>query len=477
MGEGLKEACGLCAVFGDEAAAYRVFLGLQTLQHRGQESCGIVSADGKRLFSRIRMGLVAENFDKRHFFANGDDNALTGFLASGHVRYSTTGDSEINNAQPLRLNTKYGELVIAHNGNLTNALTIKQALVQTGAIFKTTTDSEVVGHLIARSQSPTLAGAIIDALKQLEGSYCFTFMTKNELYAARDPHGFRPLSIGRLGNAVLIASETCAFDVLNATHERAVEPGELIVVTQEAWPGQPHYRGVRFAPLAKPQSFCLFELIYFARPDSIINGLPVAQTRLELGKALAREHPAEADVVFPIPDSGNYAALGFAQESGIPYLPTYVRNHYVGRTFIQPSQQAREDQVDLKLNVIRPFIQGKRVVVVDDSIVRGNTAKHRVTQLKALGAAAVHVRVSCPPHMNPCYYGIDFPTKKELIAANKSIEEIRAFIGADSLGYLSMDQALQVAARMGPGFCTACWTGKYPTKLTDASQGLVDQKC
>ena len=475
MGDGLKEACGLCAVYGHESAAYNVFLGLQNLQHRGQESCGIVSSDGKQIFSRIRMGLVAENFDKKHFLANGNDNVLHGNIASGHVRYSTTGNSDISNAQPLQLNTKYGELVISHNGNITNAIATKNKLVQTGAIFKTTTDSEVVGHLIARSQSPTLAGAIMEALKQLEGAFCFTFMTKNELYAARDPNGFRPLSIGRLGNSVLIVSETCALDVINAKYERDVEPGELIVITQESWPGEPNYRGVRFASKVT-QSFCLFELIYFARPDSVVRGIPVAQVRLELGKALAREYPVDADLVFPVPDSGNYAAIGFSQQSGIPYLPAYVRNHYVGRTFIEPNQQDRETQVDLKLNVIRPFVAGKRVVVVDDSVVRGNTARRRVTQLKELGATAVHVRISCPPLKNPCYYGIDFPTKKELIAANKSIEEIKAFVGADSLGYLSMETSLNVAASMSQGFCTACWTGKYPTKITDVSLNLLTKK-
>ncbi|HSU73207.1 MAG TPA: amidophosphoribosyltransferase [Candidatus Binatia bacterium] len=477
MGE-IKEACGIFGVYSHPDAAYLTFLGLQALQHRGQESCGIVVSDGTVMRHRVRMGLVATNFAPEHFPGkNSNGEALYGYIASGHNRYSTTGSSRIENAQPLLLDIKYGPVSLAHNGNITNAEKLRNELKQRGADFKGTTDSEVIGKLIAFSSSPTLQGAIMDALPRLEGSYSLVITSNDALYAIRDPHGFRPLCFGYRDNAVIVASESCALDVVNATLNREMSPGEMIVVDKDSWQTEARYRSEWIVPkeITKP-SLCLFELIYFARPDSIINGISVAEVRRKLGQQCAREHPVEADIVVPVLDSGLYAAQGYAKQSGIPLELAYVRNHYVHRTFINPSQQERAKQVNLKLNIIKTLVKGKRVVVVDDSIVRGNTASSRVAEFKACGAKEVHMRVSCPPTRHPCFYGVDFPTSKELIAANKTINQIQEHIRADSLGYVSMDGAIEAAKGVASGYCTACWTGKYPTALTDASQGLTVQK-
>ena len=479
MGEEIKEACGIFGVYNHPDSAYLTFLGLQALQHRGQESCGIVVSDGTNMRHRVRMGLVATNFSPEHFpSTNSNGETLTGHIANGHTRYSTTGSSRIENAQPLLLDIKYGPVSLAHNGNITNAEVLREELKQRGADFKGTTDSEVIGKLIAFSSSPNLQGAILETLPKLEGSFSLVITSKDALYAVRDPNGFRPLCFGYRDGAVVVASESCALDVVKAAINREVHPGELIIVDKESAATESGYRSEWIVPkiIIKP-SLCLFELIYFARPDSIINGVSVAEVRRRLGQQCAKEHPVEADIVVPVLDSGLYAAQGYAQQSKIPLELAYVRNHYVHRTFIHPNQSERAKQINLKLNIIKPLVKGKRVIVVDDSIVRGNTASSRVAEFKACGAAEVHMRVSCPPTKHPCFYGIDFPTSKELIASTKTIDQIREYIRADSLGYVSMDGAIEAAKGAAGGFCTACWTGKYPTKLTDASKGLAGQKC
>lgn len=479
MGDGLKEACGVFGIYGHPSAAYFAYRGLQALQHRGQESCGIVSSDGgSDFYERIRMGLVAENFKKDNFpgiHSNGD--ALKGHLAVGHTRYSTTGNSSIKNAQPLVLDIKYGKIALAHNGNLTNGLMLREQLKRRGADFKSTTDSEVIGHLIAHSKSETLDDAIGDALQQLEGAYSLVIASPQSVYAARDPNGFRPLSIGYVDDAVVVASESCAFDMIDATLVRDVRPGELITMNAETLQTDDRFSHNWFVPKSIVKSaLCLFELVYFARPDSVINGTSVARVREAMGRQLYQEHPVEADIVIPVPDSGNRAAIGFSHASGIPYDEGFVRNHYIHRTFINPDSNDRRDQARMKLNVVKDLVAGKRVVVVDDSVVRGTTARNRVSVLKECGAKEVHLRVSCPPHKHGCYYGIDFPDSKELIAVTHSPEEIRKFISADSLGYLSMEGALAAAKNVADGYCTACWTGKYPTSLVDVDKGLVSAK-
>lgn len=481
MGEGLKEECGLFGVYGHRDSAYLTYLGLQSVQHRGQESCGIAASNGYDIVDRLRMGLVAGNYDKRHFPGrNGGsgEETLEGHIANGHTRYSTTGASHIRNIQPLILDIKYGKVAISHNGNITNALVLREQLKNRGADFKTSTDSEVIGHLIAFSKARTLEGAIANALPQLEGSYSLVITSKDMLYAARDPQGFMPLSIGYKANAMFVSSETCAFDAVKAKLDHDINPGELITIDEESVKTVQGYRSRWFVPknIINP-ALCLFQLIYFARPDSIINGIAVAEVRKELGRQAAREHPVEADIVVPVLDSGLYAAAGYAEESGIPLELAYVRNHYVHRTFINPNEKDRRDQVNLKLNIIKSMVKGKRVVVVDDSIVRGNTSRNRISEFKECGAKKTHMRVSCPPIKNPCFYGIDFPTRKELIAANKSVEEIRKYIAADTLGYVSMEGTLTAVKKVAKGFCTACWTGEYPTKLTDLKKGLIGSKC
>lgn len=452
------DECGVFGVFGHSEAANLAYLGLYALQHRGQESAGIVSSDGNELYLHRAMGEVEEIFQPSVLAK------LPGNLAIGHTRYSTAGDKALLNAQPIMIDCNKGKVALGHNGNLTNAAEWRRKLEHRGSIFQSNSDTEVIVHLIARSQARNLSGAIGDALNQVEGAYSLLVLTQDELYAVRDPRGFRPLVLGRLpatateGETWLVASETCAFDLLNAQYIREVEPGEMVRISKSG------IESIRFAP-EKPRQQCIFEHVYFARPDSIIFGRSVNESREELGRLLAREHPADADIVVPVPDSGVPAAVGYALESKIPFRMGLIRNHYIGRTFIEPSQAIRNFGVKLKLNPVRGLIDGKRIVLVDDSIVRGTTSRKIVRMVREAGAKEVHVRISCPPTVSPCYYGVDTPTREELIASSNSPEEIRKFLGADSLGYISLP-GLRRAVNDNEGqFCTSCYTGVYPTDL------------
>ena len=446
------DECGVFGVFGNEEAAKLTYLGLYALQHRGQESAGIAATEGVQLRVERGMGLVQELFTPDVIAR------LPGTAAIGHTRYSTAGDTTLMNAQPLASDCNKGKLALAHNGNLTNALELRRNLEHKGSIFQTTSDTEVIVHLVARSKVGNLAGAIADALGQVEGAYSLLILTRDEIFAVRDPRGFRPLALGRLGDAWVVGSETCAFDLIGAEYVRDVEPGEMLRISKSG------VESIHFAP-EKQHQYCIFEHVYFARPDSVVFGRPVNPTRERLGRLLAREHPAIADMVVPVPDSGVPAAIGYAGESGIPFRMGLIRNHYIGRTFIEPSQAIRDFGVRLKLNPVRRLLEGRRVVLVDDSIVRGTTSRKIVRMMRESGVAEVHMRISCPPTVSPCHYGIDTPTKLELIGAQKSIEQIRQFIGADSLGYLSLD-SLRAAVEDNDGkFCTACYTGVYPTEL------------
>lgn len=446
--------CGVMGVYGHTEAAKLTYLGLYALQHRGQESAGIVSSDGAELHAHRGMGLVEEIFKKEALAG------LPGAAAIGHTRYSTAGDTSLTNAQPLLIDCNKGKIALAHNGNLTNAAEWRRRLEHRGSIFQTTSDTEVIVHLVARSSGRNLTAAIGDALNQVEGAYSLVAITPEELFAMRDPRGFRPLCLGRLGEAWLVASETCAFDLLDAEYVRDIEPGEMVRISRCG------VESIHFAP-RKPHQFCIFEHVYFARPDSTVFGRAVNQSREMLGRLLAKEQPAKADIVVPVPDSGVPAAVGYALESGIPFRQALIRNHYIGRTFIEPSQAIRDFGVKLKLNPVRALLDGQRVVLVDDSIVRGTTSRKIVRMVRAAGAREVHVRISCPPTISPCYYGVDTPTREELIAAQHSVEEIRQFLEADSLGYLSLEglrQAVGDSAAAGRGeFCTSCYTGSYPT--------------
>jgi amidophosphoribosyltransferase len=444
--------CGVCGVFGHAEAAKLTYLGLHALQHRGQESAGIVSTDGADLHLHKGMGLVEEIFKPEVLLK------LAGDAAIGHTRYSTAGDTSVSNAQPIVIDCNKGKLALGHNGNLTNAGEWRRKLEHRGSIFQTTSDTEVIVHLIARSGARHLSGAIADALNQVEGAYSLLLLTRDELFAIRDPRGFRPLSLGRLAGAWLVASETCAFDLLGAEYVRELEPGEMLRISRSG------LESIQFAP-PKPHQYCIFEQVYFARPDSLVFGRPVNQSRERLGRQLAQEHPATADVVVPVPDSGVPAAIGYALESGIPFRMGLIRNHYIGRTFIEPEQAIRDFGVKMKLNPVRGLLEGKRVVLVDDSIVRGTTSRKILRMVREAGATEVHVRISCPPTVSPCYYGIDTPTREELIAAVKPVEEIRQFIGADSLGYLSLDSLRRAVGDAEGKFCTSCYTGVYPTEL------------
>ncbi|MBI3669268.1 MAG: amidophosphoribosyltransferase [Acidobacteria bacterium] len=444
--------CGVFGVFGHPEASKLTYLGLYALQHRGQESAGIASSDAMDLYIHKGMGLVEEIF-KPAMLAR-----LAGDMAIGHTRYSTAGDTSLNNAQPIVIDCNKGKLALGHNGNLTNAVEWRRKLEHRGSIFQTTSDTEVIVHLIARSSARNLSGAIGDALNQVEGAYSLLLLTREELYAIRDPRGFRPLNLGRLDGAWLVASETCAFDLLGAEYVREVEPGEMVRISRSG------VESIRFAA-PKPHQYCIFEHVYFSRPDSLIFGRPVNQSREMLGRLLAQEHPAAADVVVPVPDSGVPAAIGYALESGIPFRMGLIRSHYIGRTFIEPSQAIRDFGVKLKLNPVRGLLEGKRVVLVDDSIVRGTTSRKIVRMVREAGATEVHMRISCPPTVSPCYYGIDTPTREELIASANSIEEIRNFLAADSLGYLSLANLRRAVGDAEGKFCTACYTGNYPTEL------------
>jgi amidophosphoribosyltransferase len=450
MADDLGEKCGIFGVYCHPEAAKLTYLGLYALQHRGQESSGIVSTDGDTLHAEIGMGLVADVFSERRLAK------LPGSMAIGHNRYSTTGSTLLRNAQPMVISYAGGSLAVAHNGNLVNAIQIRRDLEQDGAIFRSTTDTEVIVHLIARSAEARLADQVVDALRKVKGAYSLLLMTEKELIGVRDSFGFRPLVLGRIGEETFIlSSETCALDLIEAEYVRDIDPGEMVVIRDG---------GVEFfRPFPQtPHAFCIFEFIYFARPDSIIFEKNVYPIRKALGKQLAREAHVEADVVIPVPDSGVPAALGYAEEAGIPFEMGLIRNHYVGRTFIEPQQAIRHFGAKVKLNPVKHFLHGKRVVVVDDSIVRGTTGQKIVTMLKNAGAKEVHVRISSPPSISPCFYGIDTPSKRELIAANHTVEEICAFLGADSLAYLSLNGLLQTVSPDAQRFCTACFTGDYP---------------
>ena len=446
------DECGVFGVFGHEEASKLTYLGLYALQHRGQESAGIVSSDGTELHLHRAMGEVEEIFTPP-VLAN-----LPGNLAIGHTRYSTAGDKALLNAQPIMIDCNKGKVALGHNGNLTNAADWRRKLEHRGSIFQTNSDTEVIVHLLARSQARNLSGALGDALNQVEGAYSLLVLTTDELIAVRDPRGFRPLNLGRLGDAWLVASETCAFDLLNAQYVREIEPGEMVRISRSG------IESIHFAP-EKPRQQCIFEHVYFARPDSIIFGRSVNESREALGRTLAKEHPADADIVVPVPDSGVPAAVGYALESGIPFRMGLIRNHYIGRTFIEPSQAIRNFGVKLKLNPIRSLIEGQRVVLVDDSIVRGTTSRKIVRMVRESGAKEVHMRISCPPTISPCYYGVDTPTREELIASSSTPEEICKYIGADSLGYISLPGLRQAVDDTKGSYCTSCYTGVYPTDL------------
>jgi amidophosphoribosyltransferase len=451
----LHEECGVFALYGHPEAANLVYLGLYALQHRGQESAGIASGDGRKIHSVRKMGHVAEIFSPDVL------NELPGELAIGHTRYSTAGDTVLRNAQPLSVACSKGQVAVAHNGNLTNAIELRHELEEDGSIFQSTSDTEVILHLVARSRERTLSGALRDALLQIEGAFSLVFLAEDRIIVARDPYGFRPLAIGRLeipGSpaATVFASETCAFDLIGATYTNDVEPGEMVIIGPEGMTRELYTR-------PEAPAHCSFEHVYFSRPDSIVFGKPVAESREMMGRLLAREHPADADVVVPVPDSGVSAAIGYAAESRIPYRQALIRNHYVGRTFIEPSQAIRDFGVKLKLNPVRHLLEGKRVILVDDSIVRGTTSRKIVRMVRNAGAREVHLRISCPPTVSPCYYGVDTPSRRELIAAKNDINQIAEYVEADSLAYLSL-ASLREALKDAEGrFCYACYTGKYPT--------------
>jgi len=464
-GDTLHEECGVVAIHGHADAARQAYLALYALQHRGQESAGIATADGQHLANIKGMGLVSEIFT--------DDvlSKLPGNMAIGHTRYSTTGDSALLNAQPIRVDSTKGLIAIAHNGNLVNLGNLRARLEREGAYFQTTSDSEIIVQLIAHSKAATLVDAIADSLAQVDGAFSIVMMTRDRIFAARDPRGFRPLSIGRIQNpgapdTIIFASESCAFDLLRAEYVRDVLPGELVMVTEDGMTSRQYASGV-------PQSSCIFEHVYFARPDSRIYGRWVQESRDQMGRQLARESGVPADVIVPVPDSGVTAALGYAEESGVPFRLGLIRNHYVGRTFIEPEQRVRDFGVRLKLNPVKNLLAGKRVVLIDDSIIRGTTSRKIVRMVRGAGATEVHLRISCPPTISPCFYGVDTPSKRDLIAANHSIEEIRRFIEADSLAYLSLDGLLNSCQTdQHLGYCTACYTGNYPTQWVDVDEIL-----
>jgi amidophosphoribosyltransferase len=445
-----KHYCGVFGVYGHPNAAELAYYGLYALQHRGQESAGIVSCDGRQFREYKRMGLVSQVFTGEIL------HGLVGHVAIGHTRYSTTGSSHLRNAQPLTGDGKRGQIAIAHNGNLTNAARLREELEEKGAIFTTTVDSEIILHLLCQPAVDGNENNLLQTVRRLEGAYSLAIMTEQELIGVRDPFGFRPLCLGRVGDGWVLSSESCALDLISAKFERDIEPGEIVIIDKKG------PRSLQAFPAHAARAFCIFEYVYFARPDSNIAGRNVYKVRVEMGRELAREHPLEADVVVPVPDSGNCAALGYSLESRIPYEMAFVRNHYVGRSFLQPSQLIRDFNVRVKLNLITELVRGQRVIVVDDSIVRGTTCKARVNNLKEAGAKEVHVLVSCPPHMNPCVYGIDFPDRRKLMAANHTVDEIRRYLSADSLAYLSEAGMVRATGLPADSFCMACYNGKYP---------------
>ena len=442
------------AVYGHPEASKLTYLGLYALQHRGQESAGIVATDGDRLICRKNMGHVAEVFNENTL------QDLAGHAAIGHTRYSTAGDTNLKNAQPLSVSCQKGQVALAHNGNLVNASSIRRDLEARGDIFQTTSDTEVILHYFARSRHSGIPESIAEALDRVSGAYSLVMLFKDSVYAIRDPRGFRPLSLGQLNGAYIIASETCAFDIISATYLREVEPGEMVILDKRG------ITSLRFSPPAK-LAHCIFEHVYFSRPDSMVFGRSVQSSREMLGRRLAREHPADADLVVPVPDSGVAAAIGYSEESGLPLKFGLIRNHYVGRTFIEPTQAIRDFGVKLKLNPVRSLLAGKRVVLVDDSIIRGTTSRKIVRLVREAGAREVHLRISCPPTVSPCYYGIDTPTKEELIGSSHSVDEIRGYVGADTLGYLSLEGLQEAVGSDKENYCLACYTANYPTAIQE----------
>ncbi|MBN8221450.1 MAG: amidophosphoribosyltransferase [Spirochaetes bacterium] len=470
-----KEECGIVAVYNVEEAANHAYLGAYALQHRGQESAGIVSSDGERLYRYAGMGKVADVFTPQKI------KQLTGQHAIAHNRYSTTGASFLRNAQPIRFESRLGTMALAHNGNLTNAATIRKGLEDLGSLFQTTIDTEVISHLIARSRADNFTDALIEAVKQIRGAYSLVVLTGNTLYALRDPNGFRPLVMGKKDEGFVFASETCALDIIDAEYVRDVEPGELITVTA---------RGIESVfPFGKSsQNLCIFEYVYFARPDSYVFGKSVYNTRMRMGEILAEESPVLADLVMPVPDSSSVAALGYSRKSGIPYHMGLIRSHYVGRTFIEPDQKIRDFGAKIKYNAIASVVKGKRVIVIDDSIMRGTTTRKIVKMLRNAGAKEIHVRIASAPTRHPCYYGIDIPHHSELIAATHTIEEIIKYLRVDSLAYLSLEGMQRGAEETPTGelsggenspqasYCTACFDGKYPVRLEENEAIYSNQK-
>jgi len=443
------DECGVFGIFGHPEASNLTYLGLYALQHRGQESAGIAASDGTRIRVSKAMGYVNEVFDTDTL------TQLPGYIAMGHVRYSTAGESRLANAQPIVIDSVHGQLAVGHNGNIVNATELREELVRNGAIFQATTDTEVVVHLFARSRAEGVDAAIVDALSQVRGAFSFVMMTKDSLIGIRDPHGFRPLAIGKRGDAWVICSETCAMDLIGATYVRDVEPGEIVVANAQGLKSIKPFAHAR-------QAQCIFEHVYFARPDSYVFGESVNEVRTEFGRRLARESGVDADVVVPIPDSGVCGAIGYSEASLLPMRMGLIRNHYVGRTFIEPQQSIRHFGVRVKLNPVRSILDGKRVVLVDDSIVRGTTSRKIVRMVRDAGAKEVHMRISCPPTISPCFYGVDTPRRSELIAATHTLEEIRKYLNADSLAYLSLEGLVGSVPGGRTSYCTSCYTGQYP---------------
>ncbi len=460
------DECGVVAIYGHPEAANLAYLGLYALQHRGQESAGICSSDGRAIHCHKSMGHVADIFTPEVL------GRLPGDHAIGHTRYSTAGDTVLLNAQPFSVSCNKGRIAVAHNGNITNAAELRRELEREGSIFQASSDTEVILHLVARSRERTLSGALREALMQLEGAFSLVFLAEDRILVARDPHGFRPLAFGQMElpdgrRAYVFASETCAFDLITAVYLGDVEPGEMVIAGPEGITRE------RYAPV-RPRAQCVFEHVYFSRPDSVVFGRPVEQSRENLGRLLAREAPVEADVVVPVPDSGVAAAIGYAAESKIPFRQALIRNHYVGRTFIEPSQAIRDFGVKLKLNPVRHLLEGKRVILVDDSIVRGTTSRKIVRMVRGAGAREVHLRISCPPTISPCFYGVDTPCVAELIAASNGVEQIRRFVEADSLAYLSLGALREAVADRGD-YCYACYTGNYPTELVNIEELMASK--
>jgi len=444
-----KDECGVFGIFGHRESANMTYLGLYALQHRGQESAGIAVSDGGVVRVTKQMGYVADIFDGQTL------SQLPGHAAIGHVRYSTAGESRLANAQPFLIDCAHGQFSICHNGNLTNADSLRNDLVSQGSIFQSGSDTEVVLHLYARSKGKSVEDAVIDSVTQLQGAFSFLMLTSDRMIAVRDPHGFRPLALGRLGEAFVVCSETCALDLIGATYVRDVEPGELLIISAG---GVKSLKPFGRAPLAH----CVFEHVYFSRPDSYVFGKSVNEVRTNLGRVLAREQRVDADVVVPVPDSGVCAAMGFADEANIPLRMGLIRNHYVGRTFIQPQSSIRHFAVKVKLNPVRSILAGKRVILVDDSLVRGTTSRKIVRMVRAAGAKEVHVRISCPPTISPCFYGVDTPRRSELMAATHTLDEIRTYLDCDSVAYLSLDGLMHAVGEGSDHYCSSCYTGQYP---------------